>query len=635
MFPRVVTTLALILLSGGGPARPAEDAKLLEDIDTAIDSGVEYILDAVQGPSSWMPGEKFGTGYAALQVYALVKSDVSYLHPVVQKGISVIEGFNFEKVYSVALYLMAYDAMIEQIDADARLGEVRPGGDRAKFLDRMKAAMEWLVAARLKGVGAWNYEPPPPRTNPKDRRYDHSNTQFAVLALGVAAERRLKVPPEVWEEIALHFISVQEKEGGDVSSGPIFKAPEPEGEKDVVRRAAVKQKEESSKRTVARKASPSALEESKVRARGWKYVPEEYEIPGDLGRRRQFSMVCAGVSSLLIAQRNLPGWAGPNGKDLRIALRDGYGWLTNHLEGRRPGQDYYAFYSLEKVGDLGQVESFGSFRWYEECARSILRLQRNDGSFREEYKNDEAAIRSDTALALLFLNRATDLAARMRPLARPTRAGGDGRPGEDGGGQVWIYLPSLKAEVPLGRLFRLLRYRPVKQVLKLAEEAVKVHDPERTDELVRPLLAAWKHSPYTPVQELAKKLLVAATGLDDPEEKPYLAWAERWDEVMRIGKAGDSADAEKLLELLGTVDGTPLKAKVIWALVRTKARSALGPLIDCLEDPDPVLREAAYSAVTFLSGQSLPFHVRGAEKDRAEEVRAWRAWLAAEPSKKG
>jgi hypothetical protein len=627
-------------LAGGRPARSEEDFKLLADIDAAIDSGVEFILNTTQGPSGWMPDDgktnDFATGYAAIQVYALVKSDVSYLHPTVQQGITTMESFPFTTTYSVSLYLMAYDAMIEQIEADARLGEARPGVDRAKFLEKMKTALEWLLAARLKGRGVWNYKPPLAKPDPaRGPRWDHSNTQFAVLALGIAAERKLKVPPEVWDEIATHFIGDQEKEGPEVKGGLIFKTPEPEGEKDVVKHIPDKKKDTVSQKTMARKANQPTFEEGKAHARGWKYVPEEYADRSPVMQRRQFSMVCAGVSSLLIAQRNLGG-GGSRAQALKDSLRDGYGWLINFLGGNmRPGQEYYAFYSIEKVGDLGGVEAFSDFHWYEEIARTIVRLQRPDGAFREEYRHDDAAIRSDTALALLFLNRATDLAARSRPLARATRAGGAGRPGEAAeGGEAWIYLPSLKGEVPLARLFRLLRYRPGKQVMKLAEEAVKVIDPDQLDVVVRPLVGVWQHSAYIPARDQAKKLLASATGVSAADEKTYLEWCDRWGQVLKIGKAADSGESEKLLDWLGTVEGTPLKMKVIWALQRTGAKSAVGSLINYLEDKDPALREAAYSAVTFLSAQSLPFHPKGPEKDRAEEVRAWRNWQAAQGSKK-
>ena len=346
-----ILAVALALGPAGAAVAAPGGPDLQENVDGAIDAGVDALLKSVEGPAGWLPDPKFGTGYAALAVYALVKSDVSYLHPVVQKGIQALEGYTFEKVYSVSLYLMAYDAMIEQIDADAKLGESRSTGDRAKFLDHMKTAADWLVAARLKGMGAWNYEALPAGQNPKTHRYDHSNTQFAVLALGVAAERKLQVDPKVWQEIADHFIAVQEQEGEEVQVRPIFRTQPGEG-KEGGKRSRLPQGQGKGQppaqgKTVARKAGSSGSEGEgvKVRARGWKYLSDEQALAGIQGRRRQFSMVCAGISSLLLAQRNLP--PASHSDALKAALRDGFGWLSRYLDGnRRPGRDFYAFYSL-------------------------------------------------------------------------------------------------------------------------------------------------------------------------------------------------------------------------------------------------------------------------------------------------
>jgi hypothetical protein len=603
------------------------DAEIDRQVDRAIDAGVDALLRAIDGPRGFTPEEKFPSGYAALQVYALVKSDVSYQHPAVQKGLALLESYQFEKVYSVALYLMVYHAMIEQIETDAKLGGPRSPPERARFLDRMSSALSWLLAARLPGKGAWNYEPPGGKDS-RLGRFDHSNTQFAVLALGMAAERKLSVPPQVWEEIADHFIEVQEKDGEEVKVRPTFRPPEgpdpPGGARSTPAPA-------PSGKTVARKSSPlhqgeSGAGESGARARGWRYSTLEADAP-------KFSMSCAGLSSLLMAQRNLPAQGGGRAESLRRALRDGYGWVGRFLTRNvTPFKDVYDvpydLYSLEKVGDLDGVVAFGDVQWYEEGARLLIRSQLKDGSWGPT--EDEAIRRHSTALALLFLDRATDLASRSRPLARITGASGaPPRPAPPG----WLYLPSQKAEVPLARLWRLFRYRPSRQVLKMVEEAVKVYDPERIHELVAPLAAAVERSPFPTVKALARKLLVAMAGVDLPDPKRYEEWAERWAEVVRIGKEADKGEEERLRELLRTSEGTPLKGKVVWALQRIGGRAALGDLVDLLESPDAALREAAFGGLTFLSGQSLPFHSKGPDRARAEEVRGWREWLQKEKEK--
>jgi hypothetical protein len=298
--------------------------------------------------------------------------------------------------------------------------------------------------------------------------------------------------------------------------------------------------------------------------------------------------------------------------------------------GSRPLQYYYALYSLEKVGDIGKVVSFGSHRWYEKYSREILGLQRGDGGWGDpkniEAEYLDAVVRQNTAFALLFLGRATDLEARSRPLVRATGAGGGpGRQGESGR-TAWIYLPSQKGEVPLVRMFRLFKYRPSKQVLKMVEEAVEVYDPERLHEIVELLVEAHRDTRYAPVKTLSRELLVKITGLELAEMGSYGEWAARWGEVLQIGKKQDRSRIGDLRNWLDSSRGTPLKKKVIWALQRTGARAALGQLIDLMEYPDADLREAAYQAVTFLSGESLPFHPRGSDQARAGEIKAWRDW---------
>ncbi len=638
--PSKRTRAALFLLlgslgtkSGGGRAQdlpPEFEVK----IDEAIDAGVDFLLKEVQGPGGWSPGPEFPSGYAAVQVYALVKSDVSYTHPVVQKGIAAMEG-PFEKVYSVSLLLMAYGAMLAQIDADQKLGGARPAADRAKFQDRMRAALEWLVAARLRGVGAWNYELLPARADPKTFRFDHSNTQFAVLALGVAAEEKLKVPQEIWEEIAEHFIATQDKTGEEVAARPVFRPKEPSNE-----RGKTQAKKESPLYT-----NPRGGEVPAVHARGWKYSIQ------DLGEPK-FAMVCAGLSSLLIAQRNLPAGGSPRDEAIRKALRDGYGWVTRFLGAERsPFRTIfnipYALYSLEKVGDLGEVTAFGEFLWYEEGARRLLIGQRGNGGWypgRDQQSFPPASaplVRENTALALLFLNRATELGARSRrPLVRSTSVGGGGAAAEKGSsGAGWMYLPSQKADVLLSRLLRIFRYRPnVKNVPRMVGEAVSLRDPEHAGEFVDLLATALERSPFASVQAQARKHLATIAGVEYEQPAKYRAWADRWAGVIRIGKAADADPEEgaheKLREWLKTSDGTPLKAKIVWALQRTRARAALGEIIDLFESPDPVLREAAHGAAAILSGQSLPFDPRGNEKTRADQVRAWREWLVIQSLKK-
>src|SRR5262249_30976301 len=147
---------------------------------------------------------------------------------------------------------------------------------------------------------------------------------------------------------------------------PVFRARAPGPEK-VARKREKEAPPQPGKTVVARQNPLYGDERTKVTARKWEYSNEDSGRKNDPG----FSMVCAGGSSLLLAHRNLaPAYRdGPKGEKLRAAIRDGYGWLCRYFsESRWPGNNAYAFYSLEKAGDIGEVVSFGGVDWYEKMA---------------------------------------------------------------------------------------------------------------------------------------------------------------------------------------------------------------------------------------------------------------------------
>ena len=161
-------------------------------------------------------------GAAAVQLYALMKSDIPHTHPVVKEGLKVLASLPLQKTYSVALYIMAMDAVLKQMQVDAVLGARINRQQQLDLIKRMKTATNWLINARIKGKGAWNYQ----ATRGGNGRFDHSNTQFAILGLAVAYSRGLKIPVEVWQEIMDHFVQSQDPKGPEVK--PRWKLNKPE-----------------------------------------------------------------------------------------------------------------------------------------------------------------------------------------------------------------------------------------------------------------------------------------------------------------------------------------------------------------------------------------------------------------------
>ncbi len=630
--PAIASLLVAALASPAG-AQPS--AAFEQAVDSAVDRGVEFLLYQVSTLDGWTPDLRYPDGYTALQIYALVKSDVSYLHPSVQTGLRLLESFTHEKVYSVSLAVMAYGAILDQMAEDAVVGSPapffaepsgqepaeRPHGEpdrvskeerperkppgRSEILKRMKVAVSWLVRARVRGEGCWNYERIPPSVNPRTARYDHSNSQFAILALGVAEEHGVHSPKEVWQEIARHFIRVQSAEGDPVDARPTF----------------VESTEEKSR---TRRLSPGEMlyqQEPEVRARGWGYTIKEGEdFP-------TISMTSAGQSSVLLAYRSLVRRGGISAVKTKLekAIRDGYGWLTRFLESPADlRHDPYALYSLEKVGDIGKVERFGLCSWYPVGADMLLATQQPSGNWGRP--GTPGAVH-DTALALLFLRRASALDAVKRTAIRVTGPAETSKP--EFSHRYYVYLPSVDRAVPVIQFFRKLRYRPTPELMQLAREMAGVYDPDHVDELVLFTLSLGR-SRSERIKRLGRELIRKTAGLDTDDVEVVRDWAIRWREVVSVGRARRLDAAPRLRRLLAETPSVPLKIRIVWALQRVNDRDAITDLLDLMEADELSLRQAAHGAVVVLSGKSFVFHADGAPGERREELSRWRSWWSAE-----
>lgn len=583
-------------------------------VDGSIDLGIEFLFKELNTLHGWTPELKYKSGYIALQLYAFLKNDVSYLHPVIQNGLRELNSYPLEKVYSVSLAIMAYGAVFEQMDEDADSGsplkffkyDGHPPVTRSEILKKMRSALSWLLAVRIRNKGVWGYGAPSiSRSEPEEVYYDHSNSQFAILALGIAEKMGLDVPTRVWDEIADHFTMAQASEGEVVKGRPVFHQP-------------VADVSKTSKQPKKSKSKTIPFRESIVQARGWKYSIDKY------GKETTFSMTSAGQSSILLALKSLPKSRLTllRREEIERSIRDGYGWLTRYLEhpsGLR--YDPYALYSLEKVGDIGGVEKFGNISWFERGADVLISRQDAHGgwgqtrSYQARYK---------TALALLFLGRATSLDSSGRKMIQIT-GGGSSKNKQGFSLRYYVFLPTLDVTVPVIRFFRMLRYRPTAKLLKLSEELLTSYDPNYSDEVVHFILTL-KRSPSRQVKEHETKLLTKLTGLDSGRTKDYLDWASEWRDVVEIGQRQDTNRGKYLRGRLLQSLSIPLQLKIIWALQRTNERAAIEELLILMTSERPQLRDAAHDAVVFLSGKDFPFHPEASEKIRTRELSIWIEW---------
>ena len=170
------------------------------------------------------------------------------------------------------------------------------------------------------------------------------------------------------------------------------------------------------------------------RARGWSYLPirsRSYPATG--------AMTTAALAVLLMGLSELHELnVLPNDDDLNERLNqsinDGLAWLghhysvrTNPTDSRRTyGWHYYYLYGLERAGVLAQTEFMGEHPWYLDGARLLLRQQSRDGSWEAgtnpAQDGDETGSLTDTSFAILFLKRAT---VPLRVNMGPVITGGD------------------------------------------------------------------------------------------------------------------------------------------------------------------------------------------------------------------
>lgn len=591
-------SIAAALALAGAPAPPEEDLDVR--IERAIDKGVAYLRAQMEkDPWSKHPIDKYLIGRPAIEVYALVKSDVSVYDPAIQAALQHLAGLKPSYTYGVAVYLMALDAALSQIELELALArgdperKVRATGPQADaFVRRMSELTTWLLSARRRDGGVWDYAF---STN----RFDNSNTQFAILALGVAAKRGLRVSGEVWEAIAAHFMSTQQPDGPQVDPGVSFARPVNERKG----RTAVAGKNYREERPPV------------VKARGWGYQDS---------KNSTLTMTAAGLSSLIIAREQLfksDRFPVASRQRINQSIWDATAWLARSGL-NYGGWLYYALYSVEKVGDLGMMEKIGGIDWYRKGVDAILQNQRPDGSWAQTDSHDHDG-RYQTAFALLFLNRATDLMTHSRPLILTGRGSGADRDREG-----YVYLERFKGEVALNRLFRKLKYSPHPNAVRMCEDVVRgAAGAGRPHELI-PYLIDLVSSPYKPISELARRSLEEITGERHENMDGYRAWSTTWSSVTKAAREKDRGALPGLRELFRTTASRVLKKQIIWAFERIQAREAAGDLLDVMGSDDAELRARAYSALKFLTSERLPFDAEGPAPRRADQIAAWRKLLA-------
>jgi hypothetical protein len=100
----------------------------------------------------------------------------------------------------------------------------------------------------------------------------------------------------------------------------------------------------------------------------------------------------------------------------------------------------------------------------------------------------------------------------------------------------------------------------------------------------------------------------------------------RWSAVDSLGASKDPEVVPHIVPMLKDAD-VFVRMAAARVLGDLAAKSAVGPLIDALEDGETAVREAAFVALRTITGKDLKFDpLAPSDAERARRVKAWRDW---------
>ena len=418
---RVARSVALVLLVSAGTPRlvsgdgDGDDGPSAESVATARASGVKFLSARQDASGSWGAAKATRTyaggnadnaytyplGPTALALYALLASGVPKDDTRIEKGFAWIDrrmqsgGTTGFSSYETSAVLLATTARGGTPLRWRRSDSVRLASDDRR---RAQAAVDSLLAVRTRcGLLGWRYNQAT-SVKPPGGDQDLSSTGLAALALFTADRCGLKIPTELWPDLA-RFAMAQQDETGDehdraVDGGLI----------DLVGKSAVP-------------AAPPARSDAapeKDHARGCAYI-KSAALPSDEGSATGGVTACAiailQLSRLLPPKRAVKAWGAKEQASARQSLLDACAWLDENWSAsknpKKESNDLYHLLYLSHVADamdlLGSAR-VGAHAWEREMSEYLLSSQAEDGSWNSNSSHEPRAV-LDTAFALLFFAR--------------------------------------------------------------------------------------------------------------------------------------------------------------------------------------------------------------------------------------
>jgi hypothetical protein len=595
---------ALVALAGmaaasllpAGPLAAQDD--LGERITHAIRLGRENLLPRLRLLARDPPGDH-PMGRIALPLAAALKAGAGTEDPIILQAFARLRDFEPRQTYDVACYLFALDALWQRKYRESLMPTARTTAAvarRASGEIRQKIAelVQWLVEARVQGAGSWTYG----AASPGARNHDYSNAQFAILGLQIGLEHGVPIPEQVFVEIAHQFLR------GQRLTGP----PEEIGITMVTTLEELLRRKGASTR-----AAPSAERRYRAAPGGWDYTPNRSSPYA--------SMTAAGASSLLVARNGLASHAQLKAQ-VEKALISAYTWIARNFASFTGGTRsyYYTLYSLEKTGDLGDIERFGPHDWYVEGAKELLKRQRENGSWGDYI---------DTSFALLFLTRATRLQAQAAPRILTNTQGAGGEADRD-----LVYVRQLDGFVSAQEVLAMVGENRRSDVIAVAEEIVRHYAPDARGDLVQHILLLWTGR-HDQVTRFAKSALETITGERYPTRDGYIEWARRQAEIRALA-ASPRADAAAVARLLSSTSSLALRSQLLDVAQRHKLHELAPELVAEISKPlaagkpqEALYRRKLHGLLLVWTGHRLSAPAGDDPARWAETAAAWRGWLNA------
>ncbi len=293
-----------------------------DEVKRAIGRAVRALKRKQLPNGEWPALYAYRHGETCLATFALLQAGEPADAPHMAAALEIVEGIDHQDTYVVSLKILT----LLQADPDG-------------YRRQIESAARWLAMAQLDS-GLWGY-------TDRSAAFDHSNSQFALLALHAAAQNGARVPPAVWQRARQRVLSSQNRDGG------------------------------------------------------WGYRDSGRSY-GSMTAANVCNLAILGAPTVVSTERPYRDGAaaGCGNYAGNRPVANGLEWLARRFvvdANPEHGRDYtyYWLYAVERAGILTGRASFGRHDWYRAGAAFLVASQQPDGNWGRNF--------TDTCFGLLFL----------------------------------------------------------------------------------------------------------------------------------------------------------------------------------------------------------------------------------------